>query len=136
MDSHNEFNTPPGWKTIKISEDAYIEIIPQEQIEAWDHERRQKDKLHKLMQKDGFHIKQHGRTGTIYYIDSGRVCEIDFELAGVRELDILISPNAIESWALPEHTVLTQEERDNIRRDLKNWLIKKGIKADLCQQPY
>ncbi len=43
---------------------TYATHTPQEQKEKWENERRKKDNIDKLTDKDGFHDKPNGRAGT------------------------------------------------------------------------
>jgi hypothetical protein len=93
---------PEGSTETKISEDTYITHIPQEQKDKWENERRKKDKIDKLSKRDGFYDKSSGRAGTIYYVENGKVCELDYEISGVKEFDILIYFNQLTEWVFPD----------------------------------
>src|SRR5687768_8817061 len=73
--------TPKGWTTIKIDDNTREHHIAKIVEDKWMSDRHQKDKLNDLLKVNGFHIKYHGRSGTIYYIDNGKVLEIGFEMS-------------------------------------------------------
>ena len=51
-------------------------IILQQQIDTWDSERHKKRNIESFKNEIGFHIKNSGPSGHIYYVDSSnRVCE-------------------------------------------------------------
>ncbi len=92
---------PDDWTETKISDDTYITHIPQEQKYKWKNERREKDKIDKLIKIDGFHDKSSGRTGVIYYVENGKVCELDYKISGVKNFDILMSFDQLAEWVFP-----------------------------------
>jgi hypothetical protein len=120
---------PDGWSETKISKDTYVTHIPQEQKDKWENERRKKDNINKLSKKDGFHDKPSGRAGTIYYVENGKVCELDYEISGVKEFDILINFDQLTEWIYPTKESISDKE--TIKGKLVNWLNKKKIKAEL-----
>ena len=122
---------PEGWKETKISENTYLTHIPQEQKDKWGNERRKKDNIDKLSKKDGFHDKPNGRAGTIYYVEKGKVCELDYEISGVKEFDILIYFDQLTEWILPEIETLSLIDKQRIKLELQNWLDSKKIRAEL-----
>lgn len=123
--------TPKGWTTIKIDESTYQHKIAKVINDKWISERRQKDKLDELLTQNGFHLKSQGRAGTIYYIDNGKVLEIDYEISGVPQYDLLPYFDNIETWAIPNGEPLQAEQKAEIRQQLLEWLKTKRIKTDL-----
>lgn len=126
-----ERKLPEGWTETKISENVYLTQIPQEQKDKWNTDRRTKDKVDQLVNKDGFHIKNHGRAGTIYYVENGNYCEIHFEISGVHKFDILIFFDSLKEWVIPDKQLMTETDKEGIKNKLKAWLISKNIKADV-----
>ncbi|NNT73254.1 hypothetical protein HKT18_13600 [Flavobacterium sp. IMCC34852] len=122
---------PKGWTEKKISEDTYLLTIPQEELEAWKIKRWKKDNVEKLIRENGFHMKSEGRSGTIYFVQENQVCEIYFEVSGVKEFDILISFEGLTEWELPERKTIGKTEKEEILEKLKIWLKEKKIKSDL-----
>lgn len=120
---------PNGWTETKISENTFVTKIPQEQRDNWDKERREKDKVGQLSKKDGFHDTSCGRAGTIYYVENGRVCELDYEISGVKEFDILINFDGLTEWIFPTKESISDKKA--IKEKLVNWLNKKKIRAEL-----
>ena len=122
---------PKGWTETKISENSYLTNIPQEQIDQWQIERWKKDKVNKLIQKDGFYLKSIGRSGTIYFVDNNQLCELDIEISGVKEFDFIIYFEQLKEWELPNKKIMLENEKETIRERLLIWLEKEKIKADL-----
>jgi len=122
---------PKGWTETKISENSYLTNIPKEQIDQWQIERWKKDKVNKLIQKDGFYLKPNGRSGTIYFVDNNQLCELGIEISGVKEFDIIIYFEQLIEWKLPNKKIMLENEKETIRERLLIWLKKEKIKADL-----
>jgi len=122
----------PSPRPTKISPTAYVHTIPQKSIDAWAVERHRKDGVESLKNTVGFHIKKHGRTGSIYFVDpSHRVCEFDYELSGSDEYDILITPPEPREWFLPVREILSESDKAEIIAKLKQWLTDSEIRAFL-----
>ena len=121
---------PEGWTETKISEDTYITHIPQEQKDKWLIDKWAKDNLTEILLKDGFHLKQDGRAGTIYYVAGGRFCEIYYELSAVPQFHILIFFENLTECSQPKQRI-TEEEKIKLRQELSKWLLQEGIKNDL-----
>jgi len=122
---------PNGWTTIRLDATHYEHKIAEIVEDKWTSERREKDKVYKLLKQNGFHLKSYGRAGTIYYIDNGKVLEIGFEMSGVPQYDLLLDFDNIESWAIPKGEPLNTNQRAEIRQQFLEWLKAKRIKTDL-----
>ena len=122
---------PKGWTEKKISEDSYLLNIPKEQIEAWKIKQWKKDNVEKIISQTGFHMKPDGRNGTIYFVKENQVCEIYFEISGVKEFDILIFFDQLTEWELPKRKPILEDEKKEILEKLLNWLKEKNIKSDI-----
>lgn len=109
---------PFGWTTIKIDSNHFQSHISEKLKDEWATKRRDKDQVLSLIDKDGVHLKSHGRTGFIYVVDNGRIAEIEFEL-GVNGLILYFSN--MTNWELPTRLLLTTEEKLNIRNKISNW---------------
>ena len=120
-----------GWTESKISEDACYTNIPQEVLDKWQTKRWKKHKVESLVKKDGFHLKEDGRCGTIYFIENEKFCEIDFEISGVSQYDILVFFDNLSQWDFPLKNKMTDVEKEIIKNKLQIWLKSKKIKADL-----
>ena len=121
---------PKGWTETKISDNVYVTEIPQEQKDNWDKERREKDKVERLSKINGFHDKPSGRQGTIYFVDNGKVCELYYEISGVKEYDILIWFDQLNDWFLPKTETITTIDKQKIKKELQSWLDSKNIRAE------
>jgi hypothetical protein len=122
---------PKSWIETKVSKDSYFINIPQEEIDNWEINRWEKDQVLNLLNKDGFHLKPHGRSGTIYYIEKKQFCQIYFENSGVKEFDILIFFEKLTKWEMSKKEVINEKEKNEIRERLISWLKEKGIRSDL-----
>jgi hypothetical protein len=89
-----------------------------------------KDKVDKLISKNGFHLKENGRTGAIYYVNNKRICEFEYELSGVNEFDFFIYFDSLNNWLFPIIQPINGEEKKQIKVELQQWLQKKKIKAE------
>ena len=122
---------PKSWTESKISESSYLTNIPNEEIDKWQIDHWKKDKVNKLIQKDGFYLKPDGRSGTIYFVEENKLCQIYFEISGVKEFDILIFFEQLNQWELPNRKGMLENEKEVIKEKLSIWLGKEKIKADL-----
>jgi hypothetical protein len=120
-----------GGTETKVHNNTYFLNIPQEQKDKSTSEKHERDNVNKLIKKDGFYDKPHGRSGTIYHVNDGKLCEIDYEISGAAYYDILIYFDSTKEWLLPERRALSSVERTVISEKLKLWLAKKNIKAEL-----
>jgi hypothetical protein len=120
--------TPLGWTTVKLDATHYQRYIAESIKEGWAAKRRQKDRVEK-MRRDGFYQCSHGRGGMIYYIQQGRVLEIEYEIAGGNRVDLIIYFEGATHWALPVKQAISPEEKAAIRAQLSKWLGK--VRADI-----
>lgn len=123
--------TPKGWTTVKIDNTTFQNHIAEIVKDKWVSERRQKDNFNKLIETDGFHIKYHGRGGMIYYVDNGKVLEIDFEMSGVPQYDLFPYFDNLKGWTIPKNEPFAFKEQSTIKEEFLEWLKSKKIKTDL-----
>lgn len=121
---------PEGWTETQISQDTYITHVTEEEKNMWTQNRREKDGLRTLINKDGFHDKPNGRTGTIYYVFRDKICEIEYEISGSKEFDICLYFDQLKDWIMPDNSALTQSEKSEIKEKLIVWLTENKIKAE------
>jgi hypothetical protein len=119
----------PGWTTVKTGPSTFQVQIAQSVRDGWDEARRSKHNVPKLLRKNGFHMVQDGREGTLYYVNKGRLMEFYVELSGDPEYSIIISFNRVTGYVLPERVRLTDEEKNQLKVDLQAWLRRQGIRA-------
>ena len=110
--------TPFGWTTVKIDDTHFQHHISDKLKEQWTDERRQKDKVWSLTDKEGIHLKSKGRSGFIYLVDKGRIAEMDYEL-GINGLILFFE--MIDHWTIPTKIKMTNEEKNEIRQRLTIW---------------
>lgn len=80
--------------------------------------------------EEGYTFKADGRSGFVYFREDDRVLEIYWEMSGVPEYDILISPLEITSWTRPEDQLIPPEQRQQIVDGLRSFLLAKRIRSD------
>lgn len=122
---------PEGWTDTKEAEDLFVTEIPNVQKDTWKNERREKDSVEQLIKIDGFHDIPNGRTGTIYYVKNGKVCELHYEISGVLGFDILIYFDQLTEWVLPEVESMSFIDKQSLKLELQNWLNSNQIRARL-----
>jgi hypothetical protein len=59
---------PKNYTETKIYENNYLVNIPEVELETWQITQWKKDNVNKIIDKDGFHLKPDGRSGTIYFV--------------------------------------------------------------------
>ena len=128
---NDNYKLPKGWTETKIADNAYITHIPKEHIDKWRLDRWKKDDVDKILKEQGFVIRSSGRTGRIYYVENDKLCEIEFEISGVKEFDILLYFDSFNKWLLPQLVEFTYLEKKAIKEKLIVWLKAENIKADL-----
>lgn len=127
----DETKLPSGWSETQVAENTFVTNIPQEEKDKWSADRRIKDKVSNLINKNGFHQISEGRAGTFYYVKDSKVCEFFYEMSAVQEFDILVWFEELNEWFLPEKHSITEKEKDNIKMEFTEWLKSKRLKSDL-----
>lgn len=122
---------PEGWTETKVTENTFVTEIPKEQKNKWEKERREKDKIEQLIKIEGFHNKSNGRSGTIYYVEKGKICELYYEISGVKKFDILIWFDQLTDWIFPNKEPIKIEDKEAIKNKLVDWLDQNRIRAEL-----
>ncbi len=122
---------PDGYIIEKVGDTMFNSYISEKIKNDWVAERREKDKLNRFITSNGFHLKSQGRCGTIYYIEDGKVLEIDYEISGTKKYDLLIFYDSVSNWALPIQAKLSDSQKSEIRSGLVEWLKLKKIRAEL-----
>jgi hypothetical protein len=72
-----------------------------------------------------------GRIGIIRYENEGKILEIEWELSGVKELDILLAPMELNEWKMPTGEKVPRNEQLVILKELRKWLKSKKIRTDI-----
>ena len=70
----------------------------------------------------------------IYYIDNGKVLEIDSEMSGVPQYDLLLNFDNLKGWTIPKNEPFAFIEQTAIKEKLLEWLNSKRIKTYLVWQ--
>jgi hypothetical protein len=113
--------TPFGWTTVKFDNTHFQHHISEKLREEWAFKRRTEDKVLELINQDGIHLKSHGRSGFIYYVDKSRIAEIEFEI-GIKGLITYF--DSVEHWVLPSRMTMTKGEKGKLKRQLNYWSDK------------
>ncbi|HET6994704.1 MAG TPA: hypothetical protein VFI06_06965 [Chitinophagaceae bacterium] len=122
-----KFRITFGSTMVKV-DDNHFDLHTSDKIqEEWAIERRSKDKVQELLTKEGVHLKSHGRTGFLYITDNGKIAEVEFEL-GMNGLILYF--NSLTNWSLPTKELLTADEKQKIKIDIKNWVAKTKNKVE------
>jgi hypothetical protein len=119
----------PGWTMIRTGPSTYQTKVAQSVWDRWDEARRRKHNVPRLLRKNGFHMVQDGREGTLYYVNKGRLMEFYVELSGDPEYSIIINFDRVSGYVLPERVRLTDEEKKQLKVDLQAWLRRQRIRA-------
>lgn len=122
---------PKGWTIIKVADNIHTFQIAKVIRENWKSAQHNRDNLQAFIHENGFHLKPFGWGGTIYYIDNGKVLEIDFELSSGQKYDMLLSFETVKHWTKPFEQPFSKKEKDAVRAKLFAWLKKKQLKTDL-----
>lgn len=77
-----------------------------------------------------FAIAPSGRCGCISCESGARRLELDWEMSGVPEHDILLAPVNLAAWASGE--LIPKEQQMEILLALRVWLASKRIKSDIA----
>lgn len=123
------YKLPENWTETNISTDTFVTNIPKNQIEKWALDRLRRDNVDQMIRTNGFYNKPSGRTGTIYYVEDGKLCEIGLEISGVSQYDMIIFFDLLSEWIFPVKKLMTSKEKLNIETKLKIWLVKENINA-------
>ncbi|MFD1096121.1 hypothetical protein [Salegentibacter chungangensis] len=108
--------------TVEKIDDTHFQHYTSEILkDKWANERREKDNIDQIMNNDGLHFKSHGRNGFFYFVDKGRLAEIEYEL-GVNGLVIWF--NSTDYWAKPNKLHLTRDEKLIIKTEIAKWADK------------
>jgi len=78
-----------------------------------------------------FSLQANGRCGIISCSKGDLKMEIEWEISGVPDMDILLAPVDLNRW-MSGHEITRAEQRDILDR-LRIWLHEKGIRADIAR---
>lgn len=116
----NRIKLPFGWTSNKVSPGNFQLHIAHKQQERWDNERRQKDNIAGLVDSEGFHFKQYGKTGYVYYVSQNRITEVQWDEGEI------VGSALSKYWIFPEKKLLTKEEYLRVYKELKEWAALKN----------
>lgn len=112
---------PFGWTSKKIGAGNFEVYIARKLQDDWHTERRRKDGLASLISKEGFHFKPHGKMGYVYYVNKGRITEVEWHEGEIE------GATFSKYWVYPDKRLLTDDEYQRIYAELKEWAALKNI---------
>lgn len=118
---HDQVTLPFGWTSKKTGAGIFEAYTSRKLQEDWDTERRRKDGLESLVNKEGFHFKPHGKMGYVYYVNLGRITEVEWHEGEIE------GSTFSKYWVYPEKCLLTDHEYQRIYSELKEWAALKNI---------
>ena len=118
---HDQVILPFGWTSKKNGAGIFEVYISRKLQEDWDTERRRKDGLTSLVNKEGFHFKPHGKMGYVYYVSQGKIAEVEWHEGEIE------GSTFSKYWIYPEKSLLTDEEFQEAYAALKQWAALESI---------
>jgi hypothetical protein len=88
--------------------------------------------------ENGFHWRAKNSSGTIYYIENGRLLTIDAEVPDNHsECDILVQGKAehLKQWEFPDKEPIGEAKAREISQKLVKWLKAHHWKHKLAESP-
>ena len=76
-----------------------------------------------------FRLNSSGRCGTISCSKDSLKLEMDWEMSGVPDVDLLLAPIELTRWATGE--AVPEDEQRVILDHLRDWLVVKKTRADI-----
>ena len=76
-------------------------------------------------------FESYGRTGVLRYIEGGRAVEVDWEISGVGEYDILLANRGLRYWK-GEDVAIPIEKRLGILKVFREWMQSNNMRSDWC----
>jgi hypothetical protein len=87
--------------------------------------------------ENGFHWRAHGRHGTIYYVENGKLLTIKAEVPSEKNnYDILVLGKAdnLKFWEFPEKQTISAKKAQEIEQKLLKWLHARNWKHELADE--
>ena len=78
-----------------------------------------------------FTMKPSGRSGAIVYQSGVYKIEIEYEMSGSLENDILLAPMDLREWSEPEGSEIPGEKQIEILDKLRSWTNTQKLKTDI-----
>ncbi len=83
------------------------------------------------MKENAFKMNTYGRCGSITYQTADHKIEIDWEMSGVSQYDILLAPVDLREWNEPKGVAIPIESQIEILQKLRDWAKKQKLKTDI-----
>ena len=80
---------------------------------------------------DLFTMRCSGRCGVIVYHSGKREIEIEWEMSGVPEHDILLAPIDLRQWNEPKGIEIPRDKQIEILRALRSWTKAEKLRTDI-----
>lgn len=84
-----------------------------------------------MRKENVFKMNTCGRCGSIIYQTADNKIEIDYEMSGVSEYDILLAPMDLREWDEPKGVSIPFETQIEILQKLRKWTKEQKIKTDI-----
>lgn len=84
-----------------------------------------------MKKENSFKMNSCGRCGSITYETTGHKIEIDWEMSGVSQYDILLAPVDLREWNEPKGVAIPIETQIEILQKLREWAKKQKLKTDI-----
>jgi len=121
--------TPFGWSKLKIDETHYQIFISKLLKNEWADERRKKDKIQTILKQDGIHHKPHGRSGYVYFVKSGQLAEVEYELGQNGQMLLF---DSVIGWTFPVEKEFENGEKDEVKNAITQWFSKTKNAIEFC----
>lgn len=109
---------PLGFTINKVDDNYYQTFTSKKNTANWNSNRRIIDKVLDLKSQNGIHNKSKGRNGYLYYVENGKIAEIEYELE-VGGLAMFFRNT--NNWFYPNEVELSLEEKEIIKAQIINW---------------
>ncbi|CAN5371834.1 hypothetical protein BH11BAC3_BH11BAC3_31800 [soil metagenome] len=115
---------PLGWTVSKNDDAHYTNYISNKLTAKEVIKRHEKDKVYKLITKDGIHKRPCGPDGFIYYVNNLRLTEFYYDR---NSGGVCIYFEEVDDWILPIKKSFTDTEKIEIKCNLVSWGEKNKI---------
>ncbi len=87
--------------------------------------------INRLNINNDFTMKSSGRCGAVIYQSGEDKIEIEWEISGVPENDILLAPMDLREWNEPKGTEIPRDKQIEILHKLRSWTKEQKLKTDI-----
>ena len=87
--------------------------------------------IKQIKENKEFTMKLSGRSGAIVYQSGGYKIEIECEMSGSLENDILLAPMDLSEWSEPKGSEIPHDKQIEILHKLRSWTKEQKLKTDI-----